>query len=429
MRYRTLISFSLLALSSSALALSVSSYDDGYVFVDVSADDTLTCDASATAYVDLIGISDVGVDVVFILDASGSLQEDGWATSKEATAGAVELLRSDIERGDVRVGLVTFASGATEEWNFADTQDADAIIDHLADMPFPGGYTYTRDGLDAAISIVASDWDGSRAARFVLLPDGVPNPNTAQNPCLTSGGTSRQRRRAQQTRDDLATYEVVIGVGTSWDPSILECLVEDPDSDIQQVEDVTEDDLLDALPPPPAGTDGTVVVDLGADFDLDAISVSEGTASASGSSITWTVDTLDEEGATLTIDYTHSSGAGGDLDLVASGSLSYTDTDGNPVSGALDAVSITTESCDSDGDGIDDSEDVCPDSVFDVSSEIDADGCTVDDYCPCDDAWSNHGEYVSCVASVSNDFKSEGILSGKDKGAIQSDAAGSTCGS
>lgn len=83
---------------------------------------------------------------------------------------------------------------------------------------------------------------------------------------------------------------------------------------------------------------------------------------------------------------------------------------------------------DSDGDGFFDSEDSCPDSAYDLSSVVDDDGCSIDDYCPCDDGWSNHGEYVSCVSAMTNDFKSDGLISGKDKGSIQSEAGRSECG-
>lgn len=84
---------------------------------------------------------------------------------------------------------------------------------------------------------------------------------------------------------------------------------------------------------------------------------------------------------------------------------------------------------DSDGDGFFDDEDSCPDSDFSLSSAIDDTGCSIDDFCPCEDpGWSNHGDYLSCVASVSNDFKADGLISGKDKGSIQKAAAQSDCG-
>jgi hypothetical protein len=91
---------------------------------------------------------------------------------------------------------------------------------------------------------------------------------------------------------------------------------------------------------------------------------------------------------------------------------------------------------DSDGDGIPDSEDVCPDSdpsdtvIIDgcdsgVGNQLFDDGCTISDLVvACADDVSNHGEFVSCVAALSNDLKETGsIAGGRQKGAIRNCAA------
>ncbi|MCC6809195.1 MAG: hypothetical protein IT381_17340 [Deltaproteobacteria bacterium] len=48
--------------------------------------------------------------------------------------------------------------------------------------------------------------------------------------------------------------------------------------------------------------------------------------------------------------------------------------------------------------------------------------------CACAGPWSNHGDYVSCVAHATNQMKAEGRISGKEKGELQSAAAKSECG-
>jgi len=53
-------------------------------------------------------------------------------------------------------------------------------------------------------------------------------------------------------------------------------------------------------------------------------------------------------------------------------------------------------------------------------------GCSLAQYCPCDDDWKNHGEYVSCVAHAAQLFLELGLI--EDAGAIVSDAAQSDCG-
>ena len=90
---------------------------------------------------------------------------------------------------------------------------------------------------------------------------------------------------------------------------------------------------------------------------------------------------------------------------------------------------------DSDGDGVLDSDDACPNSdlaptvVIDgcdsgVGNALDATGCTISDLIAEIAAGAkNHGGFVSGVAHLLNDLKKAGVISGGDKGAIQRCAA------
>ena len=90
---------------------------------------------------------------------------------------------------------------------------------------------------------------------------------------------------------------------------------------------------------------------------------------------------------------------------------------------------------DTDGDGIPDDEDACPNSDLSETVIIDSwdtgvvnvllvDGCTISDLiAECADEADSHGEFVSAVSHTTNTLKEEGIISGKDKGKIQKGAA------
>lgn len=90
---------------------------------------------------------------------------------------------------------------------------------------------------------------------------------------------------------------------------------------------------------------------------------------------------------------------------------------------------------DGDGDGVPDDEDICPDSdlgvtvVIDscdsgVANALDANGCTIGDLVgDCADGARNHGKFVSCVSHLLNDLKKDGVVNGRDKGAVQRCAA------
>ncbi len=95
---------------------------------------------------------------------------------------------------------------------------------------------------------------------------------------------------------------------------------------------------------------------------------------------------------------------------------------------------------DADGDGVPDNTDNCPNSdlnptvVIDgcdtgVPNVISADGCSANDLiAQCAAAANNHGQFVKCVAALSNSLKSAGTISGKQAGAINSCAGRSSIG-
>lgn len=97
--------------------------------------------------------------------------------------------------------------------------------------------------------------------------------------------------------------------------------------------------------------------------------------------------------------------------------------------------SMEAPSDDSDGDGVPDEEDDCPDSdlsptmVIDecdtgVENQLLEDGCTMADLiAQCADGAQNHGAFIRCVAHLSNLWKCQGLIGGGEKGHIQSCAA------
>ncbi len=119
----------------------------------------------------------------------------------------------------------------------------------------------------------------------------------------------------------------------------------------------------------------------------------------------------------------------------------YDASNGSPLGSITDpAIVGPTGVCfskvvDSDGDGIPDDEDACPDSDLsptvviqgcdsEVANTLLPNGCTIADLIDeCADSAGNHGEFVSCVAQLLNGLKDDGVITGKEKGSIQSCAA------
>jgi hypothetical protein len=81
---------------------------------------------------------------------------------------------------------------------------------------------------------------------------------------------------------------------------------------------------------------------------------------------------------------------------------------------------------DSDGDGVPDDKDVCPGTP--AGEVVDASGCSINQLCPCEGPWQNHGQYVSCVDQAAEDFVAAGLITEAKRDAIVSEAAQSSCG-
>jgi hypothetical protein len=101
----------------------------------------------------------------------------------------------------------------------------------------------------------------------------------------------------------------------------------------------------------------------------------------------------------------------------------------------LTLTDLIPDLIDTDGDGVSDDQDSCPLSDLretiivnccdsGVENELFDDGCTMSDMiAECAEGAKNHGKFVSCVAHLTNGWKKNKWISGREKGAIQSCAA------
>jgi len=81
---------------------------------------------------------------------------------------------------------------------------------------------------------------------------------------------------------------------------------------------------------------------------------------------------------------------------------------------------------DGDGDGVPDEIDECPSSA--PGAIVNAHGCSIEELCPCDGPWRNHGEFVNCMRAVLNDFFEAGLISAEQHRQLFRAAAESGCG-
>ncbi len=189
------------------------------------------------AYTGIVSAQSTGdnLEIVFVMDASGSVGSAGWAIEKNFVSD----LLGEAAIADSDIGIVSFASGSWKDWYLNDDQTKTVIQSFTQSMSFTGGATYTLSAMEDALDIFQSSSQTDPNRVIVLITDGNPNPSKSEDPC---GGTSR----AQNMRAELGVFEVktvIIGVGTSWDPTRLSCLVNDPATDIIEASSFNELDI------------------------------------------------------------------------------------------------------------------------------------------------------------------------------------------
>ena len=81
---------------------------------------------------------------------------------------------------------------------------------------------------------------------------------------------------------------------------------------------------------------------------------------------------------------------------------------------------------DSDGDGVIDSYDLCPDTP--TGSLVNADGCSIDQLAPCDGLWRNHGDFVVHFQRVTAEFQATGLITTAQARELNQACAQSDCG-
>jgi|GEM_PF-6573339 len=125
-----------------------------------------------------------------------------------------------------------------------------------------------------------------------------------------------------------------------------------------------------------------------------------------------------------------------DVDAFPNDPTEWADTDGDGVGDNSDAFPLDpTESVDTDGDGVGNNADACDTSDLSLTvviggqdtfvlNELFKDGCTITDLInKLADAGGSHGAFVSSVAHLTNDLKGSGVITNKEKAAIQKAAA------
>ncbi len=112
-----------------------------------------------------------GVNVVLVLDNSGSMQADDYKPTRlDAAKNSAEVLLKSLKEKD-NVGIVIFESGATTAAYLSPYKNK--VIEKLKNIKQKQGKTAIGDGLSLGIDMVASIPNKKKVV--ILLSDGVNN--------------------------------------------------------------------------------------------------------------------------------------------------------------------------------------------------------------------------------------------------------------
>ena len=164
-------------------------------------------------------------DVIFVMDASGSVGQEGWDLEKQFVSELLDSL--DGGAGGIRFGVVRFGTSATIAYYLDSDQNIDAIQSAVNGLSWIQGRSSTREGLERAIYLLQDLSLPENNHHIILITADKPRPNCRQNPCVVDPECSYSIEAAA-VRDDLSSLNIkmtIVAIGTDWNASILSCLV------------------------------------------------------------------------------------------------------------------------------------------------------------------------------------------------------------
>ena len=301
---------------------------EGSVTGSVSVDNTnLTCGDNTDVTISLTGvnsITDNPIDIMLVLDRSGSMGGTPLANLKDAAKQFIDIIdaatdiNSDTPDGNIdggtRIGVVSFASSASLD-NSLQTTTASLKTD--IDGLSAGGQTNTAE----AINLAQAQLTGSNPKVMILVTDGNPNIGDANAAASAAKGAGTEIFA-------IGFGGVSVGNLNNWAslPTNEHVFIA-PDS--STLDDIFGD--LAAALISPAGTNIEVEATVSSNFNISGVLADDGTAGAVGNVITWNIDELEEGTINLTFNATDIAGPPSYYNEPIFESITYTDDEGNIV--------------------------------------------------------------------------------------------------
>ena len=123
-----------------------------------------------------------GLDLVFVLDTSGSIGSENFTNAKKS----IENIVSSLRIGPNKVAVITFSTDVTLLFNLNTHRDNATLIKAIREIPYTGGLTNTAEAIRVLRSEVLSETLGVRPSNestqiAIIMTDGRSNlPNATK---------------------------------------------------------------------------------------------------------------------------------------------------------------------------------------------------------------------------------------------------------
>ena len=158
---------------------------------------------------------DIQLDIVLVLDSSGSVGEERFETVKEFAKDVLDLV--DIENDNIRAAVISFSTDVTGTFQL-DTfvGDKDSMFDAIDNIEYEGKKTNTAGAINLATEFLTVA-PGSRQGvgkNMIVLTDGVPTIDPDET--LPAAAAARNK--------DIVIYTVAINMTTTQQKEMLESI-------------------------------------------------------------------------------------------------------------------------------------------------------------------------------------------------------------
>ncbi len=255
------------------------------------------------------------VDLVFLMDESGSISASDFAKDKQAIAQ----MASGLTFGPTRfgVGLVEFSGDARTGVNFSYTQAS--FLNGLNGVYQRGGATNTYGGLVAAQNMLTASGRSGATKIIITITDGDWNVDVSQTPGELA---------SLKTAGDLLFG---VGVGQNISVANINLLSSTPAyafpvADYTALATTLSHIAADIISP--AAKNLNYSAQTTPDFAVTSATASSGTASHTANTVSWTLDQLATETVTVTYQLQHIATTGGTVPIHQAARLTWTDAVG-----------------------------------------------------------------------------------------------------